>query len=144
VSIAGGPEHGNGRGERGAVADAVELQPAPYIADFGMGQDMFMPPLRIGAGRDQADDRCPLPCALLSLAEPLAQSEAVRWIQTGKHSGGGDDCDPMGQGHSFVVATKSFQSGTDPKRLAVDSALVNSNLEEANQSNAGNRQGWFD
>jgi hypothetical protein len=36
-----------------------------------------MPPLRVRACRDQADDGCPLPCALMSLAEPLAQDEAV-------------------------------------------------------------------
>jgi len=36
-----------------------------------------MPPLRVRACRDQADDGCPLPCALMGLAEPLTQDEAV-------------------------------------------------------------------
>ena len=36
-----------------------------------------MPPARIGAGRDQADDGCPLPCALMGLAQPVAKHKAV-------------------------------------------------------------------
>jgi hypothetical protein len=39
-----------------------------------------MPPLRIRAGGDQADDGCPLSCAFMGLAEPLTQDEAVRRI----------------------------------------------------------------